>query len=146
MSSPWTSVASGALLAVKSGIRSRSVEGSNTAPDNMCAAVSRAFSSTAMATGSPPFCFWSCASRSAADMPADPPPTINTSTSRVSRDTYETLAGVPGVLEVPERGQVIKVLVLGVLKVLVLGVLTVLVLGVLTVLALGVLTVLVLRV
>ena len=34
---------------------------------------------------SPPCCFCSCASRSAADRPAGPPPTIRTSTSRVSR-------------------------------------------------------------
>ena len=29
-----------------------------------------------MASGSPPFSFWSCASLSAADIPAGPPPTI----------------------------------------------------------------------
>src|SRR6185503_19867439 len=85
MSSRWTSVASGAPLALKSGISSASVEGSSTAPDSMCAPTSRAFSRTAVASGSPPFAFWSCASRSAADMPAGPPPTMRTSTSSVSR-------------------------------------------------------------
>ena len=77
--------ASGAPFAAKSGIRSRSVDGSRTAPDSMCAPASRAFSSTAIASGSPPRSFCSCASRSAADIPAGPPPTIRTSTSRVSR-------------------------------------------------------------
>src|SRR6188768_324776 len=85
MSSPWTSVASGAPLSLKSGMSSLSVDGSSTAPESMWAPASRAFSSTAMASGSPPFSFWSCASLSAADMPAGPPPTISTSTSRVSR-------------------------------------------------------------
>src|SRR3954454_20373591 len=85
MSSRWTSVASGAPLALKSGTRSFSVDGSRTEPDSMWAPISRAFSRTAMASGSPPFSFCSCASRSAADMPAGPPPTISTSTSRVSR-------------------------------------------------------------
>ena len=44
-----------------------------------------AFSITAIDSGSPPFSFCSCASRSAADSPAGPPPTISTSTSSVSR-------------------------------------------------------------
>src|SRR3954468_21816255 len=85
MSSPWTSVPSGAPFSLKSGMRSFSVDGSSTAPESMCAPASRAFSRTAMASGSPPFSFCSCASRKAADMPADPPPTIKTSTSSVSR-------------------------------------------------------------
>src|SRR5262245_36552811 len=51
----------------------------------MCAPASRAFSSTAMAGGSPPADFWSCARRSAAESPAGPAPTISTSTSSVSR-------------------------------------------------------------
>src|SRR3954447_12621037 len=83
--STGTSDASGAPLAVKSGTRSRRADGSSTAPESMCAPVSRAFSSTAIASGSPPFSFCSCASRSAADMPAGPPPTMSTSTSNVSR-------------------------------------------------------------
>ena len=41
-------------LSLKSGIRSRKAEGSSTAPDSMCAPASRAFSSTAIASGSPP--------------------------------------------------------------------------------------------
>src|SRR5688572_12514413 len=51
----------------------------------MCAPASRDFSSTAIASGSPPCCLWSWASRSAADIPAGPPPTMSTSTSSVSR-------------------------------------------------------------
>src|SRR4051794_32797397 len=66
-------------------MRSRRAEGSSTAPESMCAPASRAFSRTAMASGSPPFSFCSCASRRAADIPAGPPPTISTSTSSVSR-------------------------------------------------------------
>src|SRR3954467_7080076 len=85
MASPWTSVPRGAPFSLKSGMRSFSVDGSSTAPESMWAPVSRAFSRTAMASGSPPFSFCSCASRNAADMPADPPPTIKTSTSSVSR-------------------------------------------------------------
>src|SRR5262249_49822110 len=85
MSSRWTSVASGAPLALKSGTRSFSVDGSSTAPDSMCAPTSRAFSRTAIASGSPPFSFCSCASRSAVDMPAGPPPTMRMSTSSISR-------------------------------------------------------------
>src|SRR3954451_1690782 len=81
----WTSDAGGAPLALKSGTRSRRADGSSTAPESMCAPASRAFSRTAIASGSPPFSFCSCASRNAADMPAEPPPTIKTSTSSVSR-------------------------------------------------------------
>src|SRR5687767_5368355 len=40
---------------------------------------------TAIDRASPPFAFWTCARRSAADNPAGPPPTISTSTSSVSR-------------------------------------------------------------
>src|SRR5262245_43716391 len=82
----------------------------------MCAPASRAFSRTAMASGSPPFCFWSCASRNAADMPAGPPPTIRTSTSSVSRSTglflqlgyhrrhdLEEIAGYPEVGNLEDR-------------------------------------------
>src|SRR6186997_34907 len=117
MSSRWTSVASGAPFALKSGTRSFSAEGSSTAPDSMCAPTSRAFSRTAMASGSPPFSFCSCASRSAADIPAGPPPTISTSTSSVSRsatllvelgdhrrDHLEQVAGDPVVGNLEDRG------------------------------------------
>src|SRR3954470_20818656 len=53
----------------------------------MWAPTSRAFSSTAIASGSPPRSFCSCASLSAADIPAGPPPTMRTSTSSDSRVT-----------------------------------------------------------
>src|SRR5690606_16003105 len=69
------------------------------APESMWAPASRDFSSTAMASGSPPWAFCSCASRSAADMPAGPPPTISTSTSSVSR-VIGVLRGASGCFRV----------------------------------------------
>ena len=56
----------------KSGMSSRSVDGSSRAPGQLCAPASRAFSSTAIDSGSPPCAFCSCARRSAADRPAGP--------------------------------------------------------------------------
>ena len=68
--------------------------GSSTAPDSTCAPGSRAFSRTAMASGSPPRSFCSWASRSAADIPAGPPPTMRMSTSSVSRSTQVPAIGL----------------------------------------------------
>ena len=72
MLSSCTSHSSGAPFASKSGISSRSADGSSSAPDSWCAPASRAFSITAIDSGSPPSAFCSCASRSAADSPAGP--------------------------------------------------------------------------
>src|SRR4029079_14430915 len=68
---------------------SASARGSSTAPESSCAPASRAFSSTAIASGAPPRDCCSAASVSAADRPAGPPPTISTSTSRASRSMRE---------------------------------------------------------
>src|SRR6267142_6712003 len=88
-SSSCTSAASGAPFSLKSGTRSRSADGSSTAPDSMCAPASRAFSRTAICrggpSGPPTAACWSCERRSAAESPAGPPPTMRTSTSNVSR-------------------------------------------------------------
>src|SRR6266567_2707362 len=50
----------GEPFSLKSGTRSASVEGSSTAPESRCAPASRAFSRTAMVSGSPPCSFCSC--------------------------------------------------------------------------------------
>ena len=72
--------------ASKSGTSSRERRRIEHARPTACARRPRAPSRARRSTsGSPPLSFCSCASRSAADSPAGPPPTIRTSTSRVSR-------------------------------------------------------------
>ena len=62
----------------------------------MCAPASRAFSRTAIASGSPPFSFWSCAAQRGAGAPTwpgrAPPPTIRTSTFEGSRGSRSSVA------------------------------------------------------
>src|SRR5687768_10985376 len=95
MRSSCTFEASGAPCDSKSGTSSASARGSRIAPDSRCAPGSAAFSSTATLSCLPA-AFCNCASRSAAESPAGPPPTINTSTSSVSRSL---ISGISGLLE-----------------------------------------------
>jgi hypothetical protein len=82
--SSLTCVSSGAPFSFQSGMSSFSPIGSITAPDRMWAPISEPFSIRQTDTS------WlrsaaSCLSRIAADSPAGPPPTINTSYSIDSR-------------------------------------------------------------
>ena len=79
---------SGAPFAWKSGISSRSVEGSSTAPDSDVRAGLARLLEHGDRQRLAARCFCNCARRSAADKPAGPPPTIRTSTSRVSHSWH----------------------------------------------------------